>query len=312
MNDGRARFNEAAGSREVFEWPTSRGDDMVCGVCFGDVNEDGLLDVLIGQHYLLPWVKPVVNRLYLNRGVTKGVPKFEDVTEAAGLVPLPLKSPHVEIQDFDNDGRPDILTSIVKFADGKPHPVIFRHLGVAKGLPQFKADALSVNAFPTAEAQAIKRSNAFWKWLLTDRQIVYAAPCPSADYDNDGRLDLFFANWWQDWPSMLLHNDTPSGNWLQVQLKCPTGLNRMGVGSRVNVYSAGKLADPAARIGLREIAVGFGYASGQPAIAHFGLGDATSVDIEVVLPHGKGRVVRENVEVNQRLLLSIEDMSPSR
>ena len=54
-------------------------------------------------------------------------------------------------------------------------------------------------------------------------------------------------------------------------------------------------------IGLRAIAVGFGYASGQPAIAHFGLGDATTVDLEVVLPHGKGKIVRKNVKTNQRL-----------
>ena len=105
LNEGNGKLREAPGSREIFAWPTSRGDDMVCGVCFGDVNGDGLLDIVIGQHYLLPWVRPVANRLYINRGITKGVPTFEDITDKAGLVPLPLKSPHVEIQDFDNDGR---------------------------------------------------------------------------------------------------------------------------------------------------------------------------------------------------------------
>ena len=90
--------------------------------------------------------------------MTANLPKFEDVTERAGLMPLPMKSPHVEIQDFDNDGWPDIYTSIVKFAaDGQPHPVIFRGLGVKDGLPRFKTDALAVNDFPTAEEQEAGR-----------------------------------------------------------------------------------------------------------------------------------------------------------
>ena len=36
---------------------------------------------------------------------------------------------------------------------------------------------------------------------------------------------------------------------------------------------------PDALLGCREIAVGFGYGSGQEAIAHFGLGDRDAVDV---------------------------------
>jgi hypothetical protein len=304
LNMGGGKFREAPGTRKVFEWPTSRGDDMVCGVCFGDLNGDGLLDIVIGQHYSQPWLKPVANRLYLNRGIKAGVPTFEDVTEKVGLIPLPMKAPHVEVQDFDNDGKPDILTSIVKFAGGNPHPVIFRNLGVKDGLPRFKADALAVNDFPNAEDKSVKRTGAFFDRMIRTKRIIYAAPCPSGDYDNDGRLDLFLANWWMEAPSMLLRNETKGGHWLQVQVRGGKGVNRMGIGSRINVYAAGKLYDKSARLGLREIAVGYGYASGQPAIAHFGLGDATAVDVEVVLPHGKGKIVRKNVKADQRLTVS--------
>ena len=59
----------------------------------------------------------------------------------------------------------------------------------------------------------------------------------------------------------------------------------MGIGSRVDVFAAGHLGEPAHRIGAQEIGTGFGYASGQPAMCHFGLGDAERVDVEVRLPN---------------------------
>jgi len=304
LNNGRGKFIEAPGSREVFDWPTAKGDDMVCGVCFGDVNRDGLLDVVLGQHFKRPWLTPVANRLYLNRGVKQGVPRFEDVTEKVGLVPLPMKGPHVEIQDFDNDGWPEIYTSIVKFAQGRPHPVIFQHQGLSKtGLPQFRATGLEANEFPTAEDKAVKGTGEFFNKMIADGKIIYAAPGPTADYDRDGRLDIFLANWWVESPSLLLRNETEAGNWLQVRVKGDGKVNAMGIGARVNVYPAGKLGDQAALLCSREIAKGYGYASSQQAMAHIGLGEADACDIEVILPHNQGRITKRNVAANQLLKL---------
>ncbi len=53
----------------------------------------------------------------------------------------------------------------------------------------------------------------------------------------------------------------------------------------------------------REIAVGYGYASGQEATAHIGLANMKTVDVEVLLPHGKGRIERKGVKANQRLTI---------
>lgn len=112
---------------------------------------------------------------------------------------------------------------------------------------------------------------------------------------------------------MLLRNETPGGNWLDVRVVggadddraggdgVARGVNRMGVGSVVRIYPAGKLGDAAALIGCREIAVGYGYTSGQEAVAHFGLGDAGECDVEVVLPHGKGTIQRKGVKASQTL-----------
>ena len=69
------------------------------------------------------------------------------------------------------------------------------------------------------------------------------------------------------------------------------------------VFEAGGLGMQEVRLGCREIATGYGYASSQEAIAHFGLGEVEVVDVEVILPHGNGRISRQNVQVNQRIRL---------
>jgi hypothetical protein len=299
LNDGRGKFVEAPGSRQVFAWKGSGGDNMVCGVAFCDVNRDGRLDVVLGPHYQSQWVEPIPVRLYLNRGVKDRVPTFEDFTEKAGLTPLGMKAPHVEIQDLDNDGWPDVYASTVKFAGGKPYPIIFRHQGIKDGLPRFRDDAWAVNDFPTPEDRAIKRSGTMFEKVLKEKKIIYMAPGPTGDFDNDGRLDLFLPNWWVESRSLLLRNETPGGNWLRVKVEGSGGVNRMGIGSKVRVYAAGKLGDASALLGCRDIATGYGYASGQPAYAHFGLGPAESVDVEVVLPHGKGSLTRKGVKANE-------------
>jgi enediyne biosynthesis protein E4 len=305
LNDGKGKFTEMPGSRQLFAYKgagEAGGDNMVCGVCFGDVNRDGRLDLVLGQHYSTPWRETVPNKLFINRGIIDGVPTFEDVTEKAGLTALGMKSPHVELQDFDNDGWPDIYFSTVKFAGGKPYPVIFRHQGeISAGVPRFRDDAWAVNDFPTAADRAIADSGKMFEKVKGEKKVVYTAPGPTGDYDNDGRLDLFLPNWWPDARSMLLRNETKGGNWLRVQVEGAGGANRMGIGSRANLYTEGKLGETAALLGCREIAAGYGYASGQPAYTHFGLGGAQKVDVEVILPHGKGKLTHRGATANQVL-----------
>ena len=310
MNDGKGHFKEHPQSPGLFEWQFKDGDDTPCGACFADVNLDGWADLLIGQHYDRPWQEPVSIRLYLNRGgrsktgskaTSIQTPLFEDVTETAGLSPLFIKAPHVEVQDFDNDGLPDISTSIVRFAGSRVVPTIFRGVGrKADGIPRFELTGRDVNDYPTAADREIRSSGKFFEKVLAERKIMYTAPAPTADFDRDGRLDIFLANWFAESPSMLLRNESKPQNWLQVKLNGTPPLNRMGIGCKVTLYEPGKAGEASSRIGHREISVGFGYASGHEAVAHFGLGTRDSCDVVIGLPHGLGQVTHRDVKANQR------------
>lgn len=302
LNDKQGRFREATGTNDVFRWLNAKGEDTPAGASVADVNRDGLPDIIIGHHFKTPWITPIPIRLYLHRGVKNGEPTFEDITEAAGLGPLLMKAPHVELQDFDNDGWPDILVSIVKFKDGQPHPLIYKNLGVSDGLPRFKEEVWAINDFPDDEDRKQRSSGKLFAKMLEEKKFVYMAPCATSDFDHDGRLDMFLPNWWIESRSLLLRNETPGGNWLQVSVEGKDGINRMGIGAKVDVFPAGK-AGAASRIGSREISIGYGYCSGQEAIAHFGLGKADRVDVEVELPLGKGKLTKKNIAANQRIVL---------
>ncbi|HTN75986.1 MAG TPA: VCBS repeat-containing protein, partial [Pirellulaceae bacterium] len=140
LSEQGRRVREAAEVSKLLQaaWKYGSGDDTTCGACLADVNRDGLLDIVQGHHFERPWLEPVPVRMYLNRGITDGLPKFTDVTETAGLTALPMKGPHLEVQDFDNDGWPDLYVSIVTFSQGVARPLIFKNQGLSTGELTFR------------------------------------------------------------------------------------------------------------------------------------------------------------------------------
>lgn len=306
---GDGKFREAKELK--LDWGFRAEDDAPsCGVAFGDFDRNGKLDLLIGSHTKQPCAKPVPIRLFRNLGCTKDKAAFEEVTEKVGLGKIPMRSPHVEMRDFDNDGWPDLYASIVVHKDGKHYPAVWKNQGVKKEgeLPRFVETAFVHRPdFPTKEDYSPKMKTAeFYDALIKNGRVTYYAPGPSGDYDNDGRLDLFLPNWWPTRPSLLLRNETPSGNYLAVEVVGKKQINRMGLGCVVRAYAAGEAGKKgAAFVSSEQIATGYGYASAQPAVAHLGLGKRESCDVVVTLPYGKGEVVKKGVKANQKLRIEV-------
>ena len=266
---GEGGFTEEVGV--IPEWEAFGEEDDVAGAAAADVNRDGLTDLVVGQHYnsTVDRGTEVPVRLYLNRTGTSQI--FEDVTEQAGLVALPTKAPHVQLEDLDNDGWLDIITT-ASAGDGTL-PAVFHGLGVEEGIPRFEAP----------------------QGLGSDQ---YWVAGPTTDLDRDGRLDLFLLEWEPSLPSITLHNETASGHWLQISVSLPGN----AVGSLVEVYEPGSMGDPEALVAHRQITIGEGYAAGREPFVHVGLGDLDRVDLRLVLPDGEV-IELHDTEVDRRIAL---------
>lgn len=221
-------------------------EDDPAGVALGDLDRDGLVDIVVGQHYraTVEFDSEIPIHVFHNQGGAE----FVDITEASGIAPLPTLAPHVAIADLDNDGWPDIVTS-ASAGDGTTIAV-YHSVGGAE---------------LNFEVSGGLGSDQYW------------VGAPLVDLDRDGRLDILALEWEPSLPSLMLHNDSASGHWLEVSIDGPG----RGVGTQVTVHALDGTA-----LGTQEIGVGGGYASGHQPIAHFGLGTETDVDVTIHTPLG--------------------------
>lgn len=278
VSDAAGHYVEAHPGR--FRIPTADvKEGMHCGAAFGDLNGDGLLDLVTTEHGV-----PARIHVFQNFAIENGIPNLREISDQVGLgatLPtgtreLPIKTAHVALRDMDNDGRTDIVTTLIANTDAGLQPVILRNLRDERG-------KLALSSMP-------------------DRLVTYYAPGPVADFDRDGRMDLFLPTWFETVPNRLYRNTTPGGHWLTVRVQgSAKGPNTQGIGAIVRAYTVGHVDEPAFLLCRADIAVGTGYASGEEALAHLGLGPATHCDLSI--QWNSQSIQQKNVAADQFLTL---------
>jgi hypothetical protein len=231
------------------------------GIGVGDLRCSGNLDI-IKTHFAAD--TPAV---YANNG--RG--EFRDDTLRSGLgTETRYVSWGVGVEDFDNDGWPDIfwvtggIYPELRNNPDEPYMVpriLFRNLGYGR----FE-ELTATEAGPAIGARHCSRGCAF------------------GDFDNDGDVDVLVMN--VNEPPSLLRNDvTGNGHWIKVKLEGVKS-NRTAIGAEVRVSYSGKVQ-------VREVLGQSSYLSVNDRRLHFGLGAAVRADIEVRWPSGGSEQLKD-------------------
>jgi hypothetical protein len=238
------------------------------GTCaWGDFNNDGYMDLFVANILGMP------NFLYLNNG--DGT--FTKVTNDIVATDIsPVGSEECAWGDYDNDGFLDLFVANAGQPTANFTPVNFLYHNNGDG-----TFTKVTNGSPANEC-----SDCFGaSWV---------------DYDNDGFLDLL-ATRFDGRGILLYHNNGNTNNWLKVRL-VGTVSNRSAIGAKVRAKAFYR---GASRWQLRQISGGSGWDGHNELEAHFGLGDATSVDtLRIEWPSG---TVQEFQNVAARQLLTITE-----
>lgn len=245
------------------------------GVDVGDYNHDGLSDIIVANSE-----KATLYKLQSSGG--NGYYFIESTVESKLQQPtLPLVGFSPLFLDYNNDGHIDIFC-----ANGHPQAVIEQLTDYEK---YAQRDQLFHNNGDGTFTEVSKLSGAYFTKELVGRAAA------SADYDNDGDIDIVVMNSNQE--AVLLRNDGGNrNNWISVQLVGRHN-NRDGIGSKVIVNTGGITQ-------IAEVKSGSSYASGSDLRLLFGIGDAEKIDNILVRWQNGTEQKIDNVGINQFLTIT--------
>jgi len=193
-NDGRMRFTDVTAAAGL------AGAGYAIGAAAGDFDNDGHVDLFVAGAR--------TSQLYRNRGDGR----FEDVTRAAGIASGELAVGGGWF-DYDNDGRLDLL--VVNYVHWSPDAnpscgdegrriTIYCHPRMFKGLPNRLYRNRGARTFEDVSARAGLAAH-------TGKGMSASF----ADFDHDGRLDIFITN--DAVPNFLFRNN-PDGTFTETAL----------------------------------------------------------------------------------------------
>jgi hypothetical protein len=267
-NRGNGSFEEAtaeAGAGALGSQPRAG-----MGVAVGDADGDGATDLFVTNFGGEPnsYYRNVAGALFEDAGTTLG----------GATAGLPSVRWGTHFADFDNDGWPDLYA-----VGGHIAPRIARFVGhyrsgkaayVQAGDRAFRQRTVLLHNTGAGRFEEWSASGDLGTARMSGRGSAVA------DVDGDGDLDLFIVD--LAGPSRLFENEVGSRkSWIRIEPR-PGADRHTVLGTRVIVTSGG-------RTQTRELQVSPSYASGTLTDLHFGLGDASSVDVLVRWPDGQTR-----------------------
>ncbi|HEU5078752.1 MAG TPA: FG-GAP-like repeat-containing protein [Opitutaceae bacterium] len=268
------------------------------GADAGDINNDGHIDLLIADMATTTREKDrrglaasrddmlrtganartapqyMRNALLLNTGA--GV--FGEAACWAGLEATDWTW-SVRFEDFDNDGWIDLHVTNGMVREANNADLLSRmmralsdqeRINVIKKSPALDEENLAYKNIHGTSFQPVTEL-----WGLGERGVSFGAA--TADFDNDGDLDLAYINY--NGGLSVFQNNTTGSHRAQIRLH-GTRSNRFGVGAVVRLETR-------AGTQSRTLIAARGYASGSELVAHFGLGLETNItSLTVEWPSG--------------------------
>ncbi|WP_339895869.1 VCBS repeat-containing protein [uncultured Algibacter sp.] len=309
-------YNNGDGTfRNVINEQLNHITQLSMGSDTGDVNNDGLIDILTtdmtpedhyrsktnmgsmsteafnimveaGAHY-----QYMANALQINTGVGS----FSDVANIAGISNTDWSWASLLV-DLDNDSWKDIIISngIKKDVDNNDYLTLLNNLD-GKNITAEELFQISKDAPSQPISNYAFRNNGDFQFQKVTKDWGFSAPSFSSgmaygDLDNDGDLDVVTNN--MDAPAFIYENKA-TGNFLKIKLE-GSDKNRFGIGAKAIISYNNKLQ-------AAENSVTRGFISSVEPGIFFGLGKDIEIDkVEVIWPDGKTNLF-ENVSANKIL-----------
>jgi len=284
--------------RDVLDAVFPRQPYSSMGADFGDVNNDGHLDLLVADMAATtpekdqrgmadararlrgapdrdspapqyPW-----NALYLGAGTGR----FLEAAHLAGLAATDWTWA-VRCEDFDADGREDFfittgmvreLTNLDLIARVSAAESVAQRLALAKAAPVLAEPNLAFRNLGDLRFASVGPA-----WGLDENGVSFGAA--TGDLGGTGQLDLVYAN--LD-GTFSIRRNRAAGHRVVFHLR-GTASNRFGVGATVRIETA---AGPQ----VRQLALARGYLSSSEPLVHFGLGAERAIR-RVVIEWPSGR-----------------------
>ena len=292
---------------------SSKGRSL--GISFADYDGDGFVDIFVSNDGMRQFLfHNNGNGTFTERGMEAGTALTADGKPLSGMGTV--------FQDYDNDGRPDILVTVLPrevyalFHNEGDGTFSYRSLeaglgvltaassGWGVGLEDFDNDGWKdlfvaqshvldnveqIDAMLHYKETPLFAINHQGRFERADSGVATPLAGRGAafgDLNNDGWMDAVVTSLGGE--PLVLMNHGGAANWLTISLR-GTHSNRDGLGARVKVNGQVRFATTAGS-----------YLSASDKRLHFGLGDAKLATVEIRWPSGVNQVLG-NIKANQFL-----------